>query len=44
MAEKLDTGAAFPKMSLNLVDGSKVDLPEGVGGRYKVILFYRGHW
>ncbi len=44
MAEKLDTGAAFPKMSLNLVDGSSIDLPAGLDGRYKVILFYRGHW
>lgn len=44
MADKLDTGDAFPKMSLNLVDGSKIDLPAGLGGRYNVILFYRGHW
>jgi peroxiredoxin len=44
MAEKLNTGTAFPKMSLNLVDGSSIDLPEGLGGRYNVILFYRGHW
>jgi hypothetical protein len=44
MAEKLNTGAAFPKMSLNLVDGSSIDLPAGLGGRYNVILFYRGHW
>lgn len=44
MNEKLNTGDAFPKISLDLVDGSSVELPEGVGGRYNVILFYRGHW
>ena len=44
MTQKLNTGDRFPKLSLDLVDGSKVELPEGVGGRYNVILFYRGHW
>ena len=44
MAEKLNTGDRFPNLSLHLVDGSTVALPEGVGGRYNVILFYRGHW
>jgi peroxiredoxin len=44
MAEKLNTGDAFPRMTLNLVDGSKIDLPDGVDAKYKVILFYRGHW
>ena len=42
MAEKLNTGDGFPKMSLNLVDGGKLELPEGLDA--KVILFYRGHW
>ena len=44
MAEKLNTGDTFPKMSLNLVDGSKLELPDGLDAKYKVILFYRGHW
>jgi peroxiredoxin len=44
MAEKLNTGDAFPKMSLNLADGGKLELPEGLDAKYKVILFYRGHW
>ena len=44
MLEKLNTGDMFPQLSLDLVDGSKLDLPGGMGGRYNVILFYRGHW
>jgi len=44
MAEKLNTGDVFPKLTLNLVDGSTLELPDGVDARYKVILFYRGHW
>jgi hypothetical protein len=44
MAEKLDSGERFPKLTLNLVDGSKLELPEGLDAKYKVILFYRGHW
>ena len=44
MAEKLNTGDAFPQMTLDLVDGSKLALPGGLDGRYNVILFYRGHW
>lgn len=44
MAEKLNAGAAFPRLTLQLVDGRSVTLPDGVDGRYKVVLFYRGHW
>jgi hypothetical protein len=44
MAEKLNTGDVFPNLTLDLVDGSKLDLPAGLDARYKVILFYRGHW
>ena len=44
MAEKLDTGAVFPKLTLNLVDGGTINVPDDVEARYKVILFYRGHW
>ena len=44
MANKLNTGEAFPKMTLDLVDGGKLELPDGLDARYKVILFYRGHW
>ena len=44
MAEKLGTGDVFPALTLDLVDGGKLELPGGLDARYKVILFYRGHW
>jgi peroxiredoxin len=44
MAEKLDIGAVFPRITLNLVSGGTLDLPDGLTSRYRVILFYRGHW
>ena len=44
MAEKLNSGDTFPRLILNLVDGGKLELPDGLDAKYKVILFYRGHW
>ena len=44
MMEKLNAGDAFPRMTLQLVDGGTLALPDGIDARYKVILFYRGHW
>lgn len=44
MAEKLNTGDTFPQLRLNLVDGSSLVVPDDLDARYKVILFYRGHW
>lgn len=44
MSEKLDTGATFPKLTLNLVDGGTMVVPDDLEARYKVVLFYRGHW
>jgi hypothetical protein len=44
MAAKLNIGDPFPKIGLNLVDGGKLELPDEPDARYKVILFYRGHW
>jgi peroxiredoxin len=44
MADKLGIGALFPTFPLTLVDGSTVTLPDHLDGRYRVILFYRGHW
>ena len=43
MAEKLNTGDAFPKLTLKLVGGGTATLPLP-DARYQVILFYRGHW
>jgi peroxiredoxin len=44
MADKLNTGDVFPDLTLDLADGGKLSLPGGLDARYKVILFYRGHW
>ncbi len=44
MADKLGIGDAFPKMTLNLVDGSTLALPDGMDAKYRIVLFYRGHW
>ena len=44
MAEKLDTGAQFPTLTLKRSDGGSVTLPEGIDNDFAVVLFYRGHW
>ena len=44
MPDKLNTGDAFPSMTLNLVGGGTLTVPDDLDSRYKVILFYRGHW
>jgi peroxiredoxin len=44
MAEKLGIGSEMPSVTINVTDGSTLDLPSGLDARYKVILFYRGHW
>ena len=44
MAEKLHIGSAFPAMTIPLVGGGTMALPDGMAGNYRVVLFYRGHW
>lgn len=44
MAEKLNAGDVFPRLTLSTVEGTSVELPDGLDAKYKVILFYRGHW
>lgn len=44
MAEKLNAGDAFPEITLELVNGGQLALPDGLEARYRAILFYRGHW
>ena len=44
MAEKLNTGDTFPALTLDLVDGTKLTVPQDLDARYNVLLFYRGHW
>ena len=35
MADKLNTGDIFPPLTLDLVDGTKLSLPDGLDARYK---------
>lgn len=44
MNAKLNTGDRFPRMTLKLADGGTLELPDGLTGRYNIVLFYRGHW
>jgi len=44
MGQRLGIGDRFPAVTVTLVDGGSVDLPDGMDGAYNVILFYRGHW
>lgn len=44
MAAKLGIGDEMPTVTINVTDGTTLDLPSGLDARYKVILFYRGHW
>ena len=44
MAPKLDTGDAFPALTLNLIGGGTLALPADLDSNYSVVLFYRGHW
>lgn len=41
---QLNTGDAFPELTLTLIGGSPLQFPSGLDGRYRVALFYRGHW
>jgi peroxiredoxin len=44
MASKLQQGDHFPSLTLKLVSGETVTIPEEMPGRYAAVLFYRGHW
>ena len=44
MSNKLGIGDSLPKLTVDLVGGGTMDLPDGLDAKYKVILFYRGHW
>jgi len=44
VADKLGIGSTFPRITLNLVDGGTLELPDGVDAKYRILLFYRGHW
>lgn len=44
MARKLVQGDKLPRITLKLIDGSELSLPEQLPGRYLALLFYRGTW
>ena len=44
MTEKLQQGDRFPTITLKLVSGETMSVPEDMSTRYLALLFYRGHW
>ena len=44
MDKKLQQGDRFPSLTLQLIDGRTVRIPEEIPTRYAAVLFYRGHW
>ncbi len=44
MGHKLIQGDKLPRLSLNLVDGESIVVPDYMPGRYFILLFYRGNW
>lgn len=40
----LHNGDTFPALSLDLVGGRRISLPDDLAGSYGVVLFYRGSW
>jgi peroxiredoxin len=44
MGDKLRSGDKLPSLSLNLVSGGSVTLPDDIETDFAVVLFYRGHW
>jgi hypothetical protein len=40
----LDSGDSFPDLAFNLVDDGKMSFLRDTGGRWRVLLIYRGHW
>lgn len=44
MANQLNAGDTFPQLCLTLVGGKAVRFPSELDGRYRIALFYRGHW
>ena len=40
----LQQGDKFPSLTLKLVSGETLHLPDEMPTRYLALLFYRGHW
>jgi peroxiredoxin len=44
MSNKLGIGAVFPRIAFHLAGGGSLEFPDGLDAKYRVALFYRGHW
>ncbi|MCZ6788606.1 MAG: hypothetical protein O7D33_01460 [Chloroflexi bacterium] len=44
MPNKLMQRDSLPEITLNVIDGRTLTLPDEMVGRYLVLLFYRGNW
>ncbi len=44
MSDRFGIGDTLPTVTVDLVGGGTLDLPEGLDSSYRVVLFYRGHW
>ncbi len=44
MPDWLIQGDTLPRVTLNLIDGGTITLPDDISGRYLALLFYRGNW
>ena len=44
MADMLQQSDRFPSLTLNLVGGGTIQIPQEMPSRYIAVLFYRGHW
>lgn len=44
MADKLGSGSQFPRLSMEMLDGSQKSLPDDLSADFTVVLLYRGHW
>ncbi len=40
----LDTEDKFPSLEFNVIDGERIVFPEDMGGRWRILLVYRGYW
>ena len=43
-ARKLDVGDHFPTLSLDMLDGRALTLPDDLSADYTIFLGYRGKW
>ena len=44
MTTMLTSGDQLPDITLNVADGSQIQLPLDLTTPYTIVLFYRGHW